>query len=424
MLGAQEILVADDDVDARELFALWLQAEGYKVRLAADGLDCLREFRSQAPDLVVLDLKMPPGTWGGMDTLRRLREIDPSVPVIMVSNKADVRRAVDSIKLGAFDFVDKSEAASELPVAAGNALRLRNLERRTRLLEQENLIHRQNAAAAFAGHKVVAESEAMRQVLDLVARVAPTDATILIRGETGTGKELVATALHYLSGRKDGPLIRVNCAALPESLLEDELFGHEKGAYTGAHSRREGRFELAGGGTIFLDEVGDMSLATQAKVLRVLEQREFERVGGTRTVRVDTRVIAATNKCLESMIARSEFREDLYYRLQEIVVLLPPLRDRREDIPGLIAALLEEFGGSYTGRRVSAGAMEDLVRYDWPGNVRELKSVLKKACILCRSETVGPGDLPPEVVVPGRRHESCEGGITGPKPGPVRGENG
>jgi len=408
VLGAQEILVADDDPDARELFAMWLRADGYMVRLAADGNECLREFDARLPDVVVLDLKMPPGNWGGMETLDRLRQLDPAVPVIMVSNKADVRRAVDSVKRGAFDFVDKAAAAEELPVAVANALRLRTLERKTRLLEQENTLHRRLAAMAFAGHRLIAESEAMRDVVELLGRVAPTDATVMIRGETGTGKELVASALHYLSERKEGPFIRVNCAALPESLLEDELFGHEKGAYTGAHARREGRFELADGGTILLDEVGDMTLVTQAKVLRVLEQREFERVGGTRTVRVDTRVIAATNKDLEAMMARGEFREDLYYRLHDVVLRIPALRERREDIPPLAEAIIDEFGERYTGRRVSSEALDVLMCHDWPGNVRELKSVLKNACIFARTPTVETGDLP--AVIRSGRHGSCETG--------------
>lgn len=407
MLGAQEIIIADDDPDACELFGMWLRQEGYRVRTAPDGQQCLREFESRPADLVVLDLKMPPGTWGGFETLRRLRELDPAVPVVVVSSKADIRRAVDCIRAGAYDFVDKGAAAEELPVTVGNALRMSRLEQRARTLEAENRIYRQDAAQAFAGRQLVADSEAMRAVVLLLRRVAPTDATVLVRGETGTGKELVARAVHYLSPRKDGPLISVNCAALPESLLEDELFGHEKGAYTGAAARREGRFELADGGTVFLDEVGDMSLATQAKVLRVLEQREFERVGGSKTIRVDARVVAATNKDLEAMMARGAFRQDLYYRLHDVVLSIPPLRGRREDIPGLIRAILLEFGAAYTGRRLSDQAVEALMRHDWPGNVRELRSVLKNACILARGEEVRPSDLPAEVLGPPARHGTC-----------------
>ncbi len=396
MLGAQEILLADDDQDARELFARWLRSDGYSVRTVSDGLACLREFAARGPDLVVIDLKMPPGDWGGFDTLRKLREADSTVPVIVVSNKADIRRAVDCVRAGAFDFVDKSAAAEELLVAVANALRLRELEHKARVLEEETRLMRRDAEAEFAGHRIVAQSEAMRDLLSLVRRVAPTDATVMVRGETGTGKELVATAVHYLSAKRDGPFIRVNCAALPESLLEDELFGHEKGAFTGAHARREGRFELADGGTIFLDEVGDMSLATQAKVLRVLEHREFERVGGTRTVKVDVRLVAATNKDLEAMSREGGFREDLYWRLHDVVLRLPPLRERREDIPGLAEALLSEFGGAYTGRRVTPEAMDDLIRRAWPGNIRQLKAVLKNAAIFARGPDIGPGDLPPE----------------------------
>ncbi|MDP2872995.1 MAG: sigma-54 dependent transcriptional regulator [Bacillota bacterium] len=414
MVGAQDILLADDDPDARELFGMLLQAQGHRVRAVADGASCLREFESAPPDLVILDLKMPPGIWGGLETLRRLRDIDASVPVVVVSNKADVRRAVDSVRAGAYDFIDKSAAAEELPVTVANALRLHQVERRARLLEEENRMYRESQALEFAGCRLVAGSEPMRGLLRLLRRVAPTDATVLVRGETGTGKELVAGAVHYLSPRRDRPLIRVNCAALPESLLEDELFGHEKGAFTGAHARREGRFELADGGTIFLDEVGDMSLATQAKVLRVLEQREFERVGGTRTIKVDVRIAAATNKDLEDMIANGQFREDLYYRLRDVVLLLPPLRDRREDIPELVAALFEEFGDSYAGRRLSPDALAVLMRYDWPGNVRELKSVLKNACIMSETAEVAVRDLPRELALGRPRHGSCEGTALGP----------
>jgi two-component system, NtrC family, nitrogen regulation response regulator NtrX len=408
LLGAQDILLADDDPDARELFGMLLRAEGHRVRAVADGLSCLREFETATPDLVILDLKMPPGTWGGLETLRRLRETDATVPVVVVSNKADIRRAVDSVRAGAYDFIDKSAAAEELPVTVANALRLRQVERRARLLEEENRMYRESQALEFAGHRLVARSEPMRSLIRLLRRVAPTDATVLVRGETGTGKELIASAVHYLSPRRERTLIRVNCAALPESLLEDELFGHEKGAFTGAHARREGRFELADGGTIFLDEVGDMSPATQAKVLRVLEQREFERVGGTRTLKVDVRIVAATNKDLEEMIPQGQFREDLYYRLRDIVLALPPLRDRREDIPDLVSSLLDEFGDTYTGRRLSPDALAALMRHDWPGNVRELKSVLKNACIMAETATIKAGDLPPTVLAAKERHGSCE----------------
>jgi DNA-binding NtrC family response regulator len=393
VLGVQQILVADDDPDARELFTRWLRAEGYQVRAVADGLACLREVRAQPPDLVVLDLKMPPGTWGGYETLGKLHEADPTLPVIIVSNKADLRRAVDSVRAGAYDFIDKAAASDELPVAVANALRLRHLEHRTRILEEQNRLFRQESKAEFAGHRMVHQSEPMRELWSLVTRVAPTDATVMILGETGTGKELVATAVHYLSPKREGPLIRVNCAALPESLLEDELFGHEKGAFTGAHARREGRFELAHGGTIFLDEIGDMSPATQAKVLRVLEGREFERVGGTRTIKVDVRIVAATNRSLRSMVDEGAFREDLYWRLGDVILHLPPLRERREDIPGLAEAIMGEFGASYPGRTLSREAMSALLRHDWPGNVRELKAALKNAAIFASGPEIGVSEI-------------------------------
>ncbi|MGE5654908.1 MAG: sigma-54 dependent transcriptional regulator, partial [Bacillota bacterium] len=324
------------------------------------------------------------------------------LPVIIVSNKADTRKAVECIHLGAFDFIDKMDAKTELPIAIANALKLSHLQERTRRLEEENRIYRAEAAKAFGFDRLVGGSEPMRELYHVIERVADTDASILILGETGTGKELVAGAIHQASRRHQGPFIKVNCAALPESLLEDELFGHEKGAYTGAQARRAGRFELADGGTLFLDEIGDMSLATQAKVLRVLQEQEFERVGGSRTVHVDVRIVAATNQDIREMIAKGQFREDLYYRLKDIAIELPPLRDRRDDIPLLVQHFLAEFAERYRGRKLSNEAMRILLGYDWPGNIRELKAVLKNACILARDEIVGVADLPKDVV--GRGH--------------------
>jgi DNA-binding NtrC family response regulator len=387
------VLIVDDERDARELFSRWLGDAGYSTLTAADGAECLALVARTSPAVVVLDLKIPPGPWGGMDVLRGLAQDEPELPVIIVSNKADVKRAVQCIRMGAFDFVDKQDAREELAVAVANALKVRRLEHRTRSLEEENRLWRQEVALRTEFAQLTGGSESMQAVYRLIERAAPTDASVLVLGETGTGKELVAAALHY-HGRRDGPFVKVNCAALPESLLEDELFGHERGAFTGAQSRRLGRFELAHGGTILLDEVGDMSLATQAKVLRVLETREFERVGGSRTLQVDVRVVSATNQDLARLMESGRFRPDLYYRLSDIVIELPPLRDRREDIPLLVEKLLHGFGGAYTGQELAPEAMQALLRHDWPGNVRELKQVLKNACILADGPVVGLEDLP------------------------------
>jgi DNA-binding NtrC family response regulator len=336
-----------------------------------------------------------------METLKILRQKYADIPVVIVSNKAEIRRAIDCVRLGAFDFVDKAEAGNELPIVVGNALRLRNLEVRTASLEAQNQLYRQEEERRYGLGQIIGGSDAMQRIYRIIERVAPTDAAVLITGETGTGKELVAGALHYLGLKKDGPFIKVNCAALPETLLEAELFGHEKGAFTGATERRMGRFELAHNGTIFLDEIGDMSLTTQAKVLRILQEKEFERVGGNRPVRVEVRVVSATNRDLGALIEQGLFREDLYYRLNDFVIELPPLRERRDDIPLLVQAFLEEFADKYTGRRVTPGVTKALMRYDWPGNVRELKKVLMNAAIMATSETIRFEDLPPVVLKPG-----------------------
>ncbi len=396
-MATERIMIVDDEASARELFGIWLHQEGYHTTTAVDGESCLRQMAQVQPDLVVLDLKLPPGIWGGLSTLEQLKRLYPDLPVIIVSNKADTKKAVECIRLGAFDFVDKMDAKTELPIAVANALKISRLQERTHRLEEENRLYRAEAAKAFGFDRLVGGSEPMRELYRIIERVADTDASILILGETGTGKELVAGAIHQTSRRHQGPFIKVNCAALPESLLEDELFGHEKGAYTGAQVRRAGRFELADGGTLFLDEIGDMSLPTQAKVLRVLQEQEFERVGGSRTVHVDVRVVAATNKDIREMISKGQFREDLYYRLKDIAIALPPLRARRDDIPLLVQHFLTEFAGRYRGRQLSNDALRVLLAHEWPGNIRELKAVLKNACILARDELVGIGDLPRDV---------------------------
>jgi DNA-binding NtrC family response regulator len=396
MAGAGDVLIVDDEASARELFGAWLRGLGHTVRTAADGADGLAQAQARPPDVVVLDLQMTPDTWDGLRVLTRLGELFPGLPVVIASDKADLRRALEAISLGAHDFVDKQEARERLGIVVANALRYVRLRDRTVVLEHENRFYREERQRERrAGlHGITGSSEVMQRVYDLILRVAPTDASVLIMGETGTGKELVASALHYHSGKRDGPFVKVNCAALAETLLEDELFGHEKGAYTGADAKRPGRFELAHGGTLFLDEVGDMSLATQAKVLRVLQEREFERVGGTRTIRVDVRVVAATNHDLAASMREGRFRTDLYYRLNDVVLELPPLRERREDIPLLATKVLDEMGDAYRGRSLSADALAALVAYSWPGNIRELRATLRTACILAASEAIELGDLP------------------------------
>ena len=393
------ILIIDDEDSARELFSAWLQEAGFETRAAPGAGDGLTAAAARQPDAVVLDLKMPPDPWGGLRVLEELRRRHPDLPVIIASDKADLRHAVEAIRLGAFDFVDKQEARSKLAIAVGNAVRFLRLQERTQALEAENRLYRaeeeRRHLSSFGG--LTGASPAMQAVYDLIQRAAPTDAAVLIMGETGTGKELVASAIHYNSLKKDGPFIKVNCASLAETLLEDELFGHEKGAFTGADAKRPGRFELAHGGTLFLDEIGDMSLTTQAKVLRAIQEKEFERVGGTRTIRVDVRIVAATNQDLAARINEGKFRADLYYRLNDIVVSVPPLRERKEDLPLLVEAIMKEFDGAYRGKVLSPEFVEGLGAYDWPGNVRELKGAIRKACILASGDVVKARDLPPEV---------------------------
>ncbi len=394
------VLIIDDEESARELFSAWLIEAGFAVRTAAGAGEGLAAAAGRQPDAVVLDLKMPPDPWGGLKVLEDLRQRHPDLPVVIASDKADLRHAVEAIRLGAFDFVDKQEARSKLAIAVGNAVRFLRLQERTEALEAENRLFREEQErrnlSAFGG--LTGASPAMQAVYELIQRAAPTDASVLILGETGTGKELAAAAIHYNSLKKDGPFSKVNCASLPETLLEDELFGHEKGAFTGADAKRPGRFELAHGGTLFLDEIGDMSLATQAKVLRAIQEREFERVGGTRTIRVDVRLVAATNQDLAARMNEGRFRADLYYRLNDIVLVLPPLRQRKEDIPLLAEAVMKEFGDAYRGKVLSPEFVEALGAYDWPGNVRELKGVIRKACILATGEVVRVTGLPPEVL--------------------------
>ncbi len=331
MLGAQEILLADDDQDARELFARWLRSDGYSVRTVSDGLACLREFAARGPDLVVIDLKMPPGDWGGFDTLRKLREADSTVPVIVVSNKADIRRAVDCVRAGAFDFVDKSAAAEELLVAVANALRLRELEHKARVLEEETRLMRRDAEAEFAGHRIVAQSEAMRDLLSLVRRVAPTDATVMVRGETGTGKELVATAVHYLSAKRDGPFIRVNCAALPLACSKTSCSDRRRGVHRNCAG---GKGVLSWTGRSFSTRSGSPGHGAQAEI-SMIARLQFERAirGPGRSRIVVQGWSRRRTGPSETIIPRGEFRRTLVAACSHHLLIHRPQGTAVRDIP-------------------------------------------------------------------------------------------
>jgi len=376
------ILIVDDEPNIRRMLGALLRAEGYHVRETGTGRGAVAEVRGDEPDAVVMDLYMPDGT--GLEVLPELREAAPELPVVMMSGRASLSDAVRATKLGAFHFIEKPLAPEAVLLTLRSALELRQTRAVNRALREE----------LGSSDSMVGVAPPMDAVRSIIARVAPTDARVLITGESGTGKEVVATAIHERSTRRSGPLVRLNCAAIPRDLVESEMFGHEKGAFTGATERRRGRFELASGGTLFLDEIGDLSLEAQAKLLRALEAGEIERVGGNEPIKVDVRILAATNKDLRAEVAGGRFREDLFFRLHVIPVHLPPLRERREDVP----LLAEHFLGRHRRSglrppRFLPGAMEALMRHPWPGNVRELANILERLAILHAGGHVGPAEI-------------------------------
>jgi DNA-binding NtrC family response regulator len=366
------LLVIDDEPNILRTVRTALDLEGYAVEVAGSGAVGLDKLAEHDVDLVLLDVMMPGES--GLEVLPKIRERHPEVVVVMMSGNATIETAVQATKLGAKDFIEKPLSSEKLLLTVENMLELSRLSR-------EDQRQRAKARAEFA---MVGKSPGMRAIFDKIAKTAPTQGRVLITGENGTGKELVARAIHEHSKRAGGPFVKVNCAAIPSELIESELFGHEKGAFTGATQQRRGKFELADGGTLFLDEVGDMNPSAQAKVLRILQESELERVGGSETLKVDVRVIAATNKDLQAEIAAQRFREDLYYRLAVVPIELPPLRTRREDVPGLVEHFLEQVceENDRRAKRVAAGAMTLLMQHDWPGNVRELKNVVERLVIL------------------------------------------
>jgi two-component system response regulator HydG len=390
MAEKTKILVVDDEVSHRTMLRAVLTAEGYAITEAADGSEALKAVAQEPFDLILMDLRMT--TMDGIEALTRIRQISPLVPVLIMTAYASVKTAVEALKAGAFDYVTKPLDIDELKVLIDKALDHYHLKR-------ENLSLKERLGDRFDFARIIGRSAPMKTLLETLALVAPTDATVLILGESGTGKEVIANALHQNSLRAGGPFVKVACAALPEQLLESELFGHEKGAFTGAAARREGRFQMADTGTIFLDEVGEMSPATQTKLLRALQERAFEPLGSSRTVTVDIRVIAATNKDLTGEVKAGRFREDLYYRLNVVPLTMPPLRERREDIPLLADHFLAVFKEKNKKplKAISGKALDLLVRYDWPGNVRELENCIERAVILARDEVIVPADLPPQI---------------------------
>ncbi|MGE5360937.1 MAG: sigma-54-dependent transcriptional regulator [Bacteroidales bacterium] len=377
------ILIVDDEPGVRTSLGAVLRDEGYQVEAVDSGEACLARLQRGSFDLIVLDIWLP--GIDGLETLSRLRERQIDTQVVIISGHGNIESAVRAIKMGAFDFVEKPLSLEKTVLVVGNAIRQRRLEAENRALR----------ARIDRRLTMVGDSYALRQLREQVAMAAPTNGRVLIYGENGTGKELVARTVHALSRRRAGPFIEVNCAAIPEELIESELFGHVKGSFTGAVADRRGKFELADGGTIFLDEIGDMTLKTQAKVLRVLQEQVFEPVGGSSSIRVDVRVLAATNKDLQAEIRENRFREDLYFRLNVIPIFVPPLRERTEDVALLAGHFMEEFAREY-GRRVKTidpSALAVLRQYAWPGNVRELRNVIERLMIMVAGDTIAARDL-------------------------------
>ncbi|MBI3079465.1 MAG: sigma-54-dependent Fis family transcriptional regulator [Deltaproteobacteria bacterium] len=384
------ILIADDEQTIREALEKVLAQAGYRVLLAEDGERALDLARGGEVNLVLADLKMP--GIEGLDLLKALKLVVPDLEVVMITGHGTIEAAVEAMKEGAYDFVTKPFKKMEILKTVRKAL-----EKQSLVLENRSL--HQLLADVEEKERVIGSSAAMQTVWDLVCQVAPSSANVLIHGESGTGKELIATAIHRLSPRRNKALVKVSCAALPETLLESELFGYERGAFTGAHTRKEGRFELADGGTLLLDEIGEVPLSLQVKLLRVLQDGRFERLGSVKTTQVDVRIIASTNKNLEEAIRQGTFREDLYYRLNVIGITLPGLRDRTEDIPLLAAHFIRLYGRKNQKeiKGISEDALEQLCSYPWPGNVRELENVIERAVILARGSHIGVADLPPHI---------------------------
>ncbi|MDA8139039.1 MAG: sigma-54 dependent transcriptional regulator [Desulfobacteraceae bacterium] len=389
------ILIVDDESSIQQSLKGVLMDEGFEVNTASNGYEALQLIETEAPDLVLLDIWMP--GIDGLETLKEIKKNNPHIQVIMITGHGTIETAVQSTKLGAFDFIEKPLSVDRVVVAINNALNFRRLEEENRYLRKKTI-----EKNAISGN-----SPAIRALRETIGKVAPSESWVLIQGENGTGKELVARNIHHLSQRSAKQLIDVNCAAIPEELIESELFGHEKGAFTGANSKKIGKFQLADKGTLFLDEIGDMSLKTQAKILRVLQEKQFQRVGGSRTLQVDVRVIAATNKKLEEEIAQGRFREDLYYRLNVVPIEVPKLKDRKEDIPLLTEVFFEEAAvkSRSARKRMAPDALSLLMQYPWPGNVRELKNLIERLAIIVHEETITADYLPkpynPRVAQPG-----------------------
>ena len=382
-----KILIVDDETAHCQMLEAVLKAEKYATQRAQDGQSAIEAVKERFYDLILMDIRM--NRVGGIEALKKIKEISPDIPILMMTAYASVDTAVQAMRSGAYDYLTKPLDIDELKILVAKALRHHQLEK-------ENIFLKEQLGSRFDFSNIIGRSRTMKELLETVAMVAPSEATVLILGESGTGKELIANAIHQNSPRSSHPFIKVNCAALPETLLESELFGHEKGAFTGAVSRRQGRFHLAHKGSILLDEIAEMSMATQSKILRVLQEREFEPIGSPETVKVDTRIITATNKNLQEEVKANRFREDLYYRINVVNLTVPSLRERRDDIPLLVDFFLKRYAkkNHRNLKGFTPKAMDLLMRYDWPGNIRELENVVERSVIMMRGDFITPDEFP------------------------------
>ncbi len=401
----KSILIVDDEVGARESLKMILKGE-YQVLLAKNAEETWRQLDTHIPDVILLDIILP--DMDGLRVLERLKRNLPDQIVIMITATKTVKTAVEAMKLGAYDYITKPFDVDELRLIINRALS-------TKALKEENQRLWMEVDRSFGFDSIVGKSKGMKDIFKVVKQVAGTRSTVLIMGESGTGKELVSRAIHYHSPRKNHPFITINCAAIPETLIESELFGHEKGAFTNAIEKKLGRVEAAHEGTLFLDEIGELSLMTQAKILRFLEEKEFNRVGGSKTIKVDVRLITATNKDLPQLVKKGQFREDLYYRINVVPIILPPLRERREDIPLLVDHFVKKFSEENQKqlKGVSKGALELLMSYEWPGNVRELENLIERVIALTNNEYIQPDELPSPIINQSRANGLKESVLSG-----------
>jgi len=387
-MSAEKILVVDDEQSMTQFLSIVLRKEGYQVTAVSNGRDALERAKAENFDVIITDIKMP--GMDGIQLLNQLKKYDPSLPVVIMTAYASQQSAIDAVNHGAFQYLIKNAKNDEIKLVVRNALEMRKVR-------SENLFLKRELKKGHEEKTIIGSSDEMVRVFKMVDKVADSEATILIQGESGTGKELVAREIHYRSGKAQGPFVSINCGAIPRDLLESNLFGHVKGSFTGAVRDSAGLFQVAEGGTFFLDEVGDMPIATQVKLLRALQEREIIPVGGTQPIKIDCRLVAATNSDLEKEVAAGRFRADLFYRLNVIPIRLPSLRQRRDDIPILVDHFLKRHAQAHPAKTVNKDAMDLLMRYDWPGNVRELENVMERALILDESGVIGPDDLPEKI---------------------------